>query len=152
MRPRPSPLHPRPRGLTLRGLLRRRHLNPWNWCIQAFCLLLLALGLWLHNAALLILAGLGFLASQLDLRLPPMRRVGLGRIEDRVAVMIRREHDWAAGAWSRRKKLQAGGLLAGAVLLGLALWHRDLPVLVLALALFVLVRVALQNKADGIDP
>lgn len=139
-------------GGALRALLRRRHLNPWNWCVQAFCLLLAVPGLWLHSAPLLVLVVLGLAASQLDLRLPPMRRVGLGKVEDRVAGMIRREHDWAAGIWPLKKRFQAAGMLAAALLLGLALWQRDLPVLALAAALFVLVRAALQNRADGIDP
>lgn len=137
----------------IRDLLWRRHINPWNWWSQAFCLFLLVPGLWLRNKGLLGLALFGGAAAAfLDLKLPPMRRLGLGGSERLAARIIRLEHDWRARPWDRRKKLQAAMMAVAAPLLGLALWTQDLPALVVALGAGYLARVVLQNKRDGIDP
>ena len=92
------------------GRLWRRHINPWNWWSQVFGLVLLALGLWLRNAGLLVLAALVLLASSLlDFQLPPMRGLGLGALENLAARAIRWEHAWLLRPWDRKKTLWACG-------------------------------------------
>jgi hypothetical protein len=135
------------------GRLWRRHINPWNWWSQVFGLVLLALGLWLRNAGLLVLAALVLLASSLlDFQLPPMRGLGLNALENLAARAIRWEHAWLLRPWDRKKTLWACGAAAAALLTGVMLWTQDLALLLAGVGLVCLVRVALENKRNGIDP
>lgn len=134
------------------GLLWRRHINPWNWWTQAFCLALAVPGLWLHDAALLALALLGLGAGFLDLKLPPMRRLGLAWPENLTAWAIRHELLWLQRPWDRNKKIQAAAAALALPLLGLALWTQDIPALLAALGAGFLLGVARDNKRKGIDP
>lgn len=137
----------------MRGRLWRRHINPWNWWSQVFGLALLALGLWLRNAGLLGLAVLLFLAaSLLDFQLPPMRVLGITALENLAARAIRWEHAWLLRPRDRKKTLWACGAAAAALLTGVMLWTQDLALLLAAVGLICLVRVALENKRSGIDP
>lgn len=135
------------------GRLWRRHINPWNWWSQVFGLVLLALGLWLRNTGLLVLAVLMLLASSLlDFQLPPMRDLGLTALENLAARAIHWEHAWLLRPWDRKKTLWACGAAAAALLTGVMLWTQDLALLLAAVGLICLVRVALENKRSGIDP
>lgn len=137
----------------MRGRLWRRHITPWNWWSQVFGLALLALGLWLRNAGLLVLAVLLFLAaSLLDFQLPPMRGLGLTALENLAARAIRWEHTWLLRPWDRKKTFWACAAAAAALLAGVMLWTQDLALLLAAVGLICLVRVALENKRSGIDP
>ena len=135
------------------GRLWRRHINPWNWWSQVFGLVLLALGLWLRNAGLLVLAALVLLASSLlDFQLPPMRGLGLNALENLAARAIRWEHAWLLRPWDRKKILWAAGTGVSVLLAAVMLWTQDLALLLTVVGVICLVRVALENKRNGIDP
>lgn len=138
-------------GLT--GRLWRRHINPWNWWTQVLGLGLFGLGLWLHNAALVVLTLLLILvASLVDFQLPPMRGLGLTTLENLAARAIRWEHRWLLLPWDRKKILWTAGAAGAALLAVVMLWTQDLALLLAVVGLICLVRVALQNKRDGIEP
>ena len=137
----------------LPGRLWRRHINPWNWWSQIFAAILLVGGLWLHNAGLLVLGALLLLASALlDFQLPPMRGRGLERLENLAARAIRWEHDWLLRPWDRKKILWAAGTGVSVLLAAVMLWTQDLALLLTVVGVICLVRVALENKRDGIKP
>jgi len=133
-----------------RQRLRRR--EPWNWCVQNASLTLLAAGLLLHNAALLVLAVLGLVAGCLRLPLPPMEFTEFRRILPRVETLIGRESAWLASPLTRRKKWRIALLGLGAPLTAWLLWSRDLGPIGLAIAAVYLLGVRRRNISDGIDP
>ncbi len=129
-----------------------RHLNPWNWCMQALAVLLAVPGLALHSTVLLAAASILAVASLWDFRLPPMRDVGFSALERRVAAAIAAEHRLYAGPWTRTRRVKAMLLALAGLAMIPGLWLLGGLGLLLVLAVLVLVRVALQNKSDGIAP
>jgi hypothetical protein len=135
----------------VRGLLDRllaRHRNPWNFTAQVLCLLLLALGLWLHGVALIALALLGLGASLLDFGMPDMTGTGLAPLVPWIERAVAAERRLL----ERASRLRLGLAGVGLLVLGLVLWTNDLPLIALAVGVIALWRVVRQNKADGIDP
>lgn len=132
--------------------LRLRRREPWNWCLQNLSLALFVPGLLMHNAALLVLAGLGLAAGCLSLPLPPMQHTELRRILPRIEGLIGLESAWLAAPLDRRKKWRIALLVLGAPLTAWLLWRQDIGPLGLALAALYLLGVRRRNIADGIKP
>ena len=126
-----------------------RHREPWNWTLHAsaaglFCLALLAHS-FLLLAASMILGGVGFL--RLDLETPPDNL--WFRI---VASAVTWERNWAAAPWNRGKWSR---FLLTCSLTGVAVWAlviRELAVLGLLVCVAALIRVAWENRQNGIKP
>jgi len=142
----------RDKAANILARLRLRRREPWNWCLQNVSLALLAPGLLLHNASLLVLAVLGLLAGCLRLPLPPMQHTEFRRILPAVERLIGQESAWLARPADRRKKWRIALLAFGLPCMAWLLWTRDLGPIGLAIAALYLLGVRRRNIAKGIDP
>lgn len=127
----------------------RHHRTPWNWLVHAMALLLLACALLFHSRSFFVLF-MGLLAAGfLNLHLPEMREGRFRRFaESCIAAEIR--FSLHPSGWKKRG-LQL--TIAAAFLLSCwALWTQAILLIVLLAGAAVLVKVAMDNKACGIDP
>ncbi|MBG0790681.1 MAG: hypothetical protein H0S80_09315 [Desulfovibrionaceae bacterium] len=126
-----------------------RHREPWNRTLHAASLACLCPALFLHSyllvAAALILLGAGFF------------RLGLGAPPDNrwfrfTARAVEWEKNWLAAPWNWSKIWRFCFAVIAATALVWALWTGDMAALALAVGFGVLVRVAVENKKNGINP